>query len=105
MRNMQLAEKYPNLFISEDGRAAWVCRNSRDAEAIWYGAMTDEQLEYFNEQATIAVSNAGWFVCKRCKEAHPGSDYKVFNMAAKYCKDCCSKDPDIEERANSMSYE
>lgn len=106
MRNEELAKKYPNLFISiNNGHwGVWTFKDGRDGDAICYHELTDAELVELNKEVEKAIQ-PNWFFCKSCGKAHPMSDYQTFNMAARYCKDCCAKDPSIEARASAMTYD
>lgn len=100
-----LRDLYPNLFIQviRGYWGIWVARGERSGEAISHGEPTTEQLIEWNEEAGKALQ-AGWFLCSKCLKAHPVSEYSCFIMAAKYCKECTSKEPELISQANSMSY-
>jgi hypothetical protein len=104
MRNQNLAEKYPNLYISADVRAVWVLRDGRDGEAMGYGTFVTKDLVRLNIEAGKAIQ-PGWFYCKGCGKAKPKSEYSFFYFAGNYCKDCADADPAAKIRAESESYE
>jgi hypothetical protein len=103
MRDRELAEKYPNIYISEDMRAVWVCRDGRDAEAMRNGELTNELLASLNDEAAKAKQD-GWFYCSKCHTAKPRSEYGFFYFAGNYCKDCQTANPDLYRRAMAETY-
>lgn len=104
MRNINLAEKYPNLFISSDARAVWVLRDGRDGEAMGFGTFVTKDFVKLNKEARLALQE-GWFYCTECGKAKPRTEYAYFHFAGKYCKECAAKDPAAVRRAAAETYE
>ena len=108
-RSLELAEEYPNLYVSKHG--VWVIRgkDSKEREKLaFFAASTKEPIDLYNpDHALLAKLNKSaqrsvddprnWFFCSGCNSSIERKNYVGQVFSAHYCKDCVDQDPEKAE--------
>jgi hypothetical protein len=96
---IELMNRFPHLHVMVHDNAVhvWVSRNGKDGETL--GSVKKDgdylkKMEVFEDLAYMAT-NLNGFICNDCFKIWPMNEFEGIVGAAKYCKTCCNKQPEL----------